>query len=363
MTRREFLGAAACSLAASIPTGGIIAADDKRRFIKALYVCLGYNMWCEWPTGGFPRDLLREGIRPDMKLRCKDELWRRGVDHAVAKGLNTLVIDLGEGVRYPSHPELAIEGSWSPEKLRGEVERLRALGVTPIPKLNFSTSHNGWMKEYRHMVSSPLYYRMCEDVIRDAVEIFCNPPLFHVGFDEETASHQTNVLGYPYVCVRTGEQWWYDFLHIVRAVEKQGCRPWMWSDYGWHHDEFFTRCPKSVVQSNWYYDECNGDFSLDPKVNGDAYRLAEFEKLEKAGFDQIPCGTNWVGSGRRKAKVNADDVIGKLVCYCDKLVGKERLLGYLMAPWATFADEKELDFCMKGVNLLADALANRKISS
>ena len=115
--------------------------------------------------------------------------------------------------------------------------------------------------------------------------------------------------------------------------------------------------------SEYQYVPYNGDFSLDPKVNGDAYRLAEFEKLEKAGFDQIPCGTNWVGSGRRKAKVNADDVIGKLVCYCDKLVGKERLLGYLMAPWATFADERELAFCMKGVNLLADALANRKISS
>ena len=140
VTRRSFLEGAACSLAAGLAPARGVADAKGGKFIKALYVCIGYNMWCEWPTGGFPRELLRERIRPDLKLRCKDELWRRGVDHAAAKGVNTLVVDLGEGVRYPSHPELAIEGSWSPEKLRREVERLRGLGVTPIPKLNFSTS-------------------------------------------------------------------------------------------------------------------------------------------------------------------------------------------------------------------------------
>lgn len=350
-SRREFLAAAAG--AAVVPR---VWADARRTdFIRALYLGLGNNMWCEWPTDG--ADLkLRESIRPDLKLRCRDDLWRKVTDHAAAKGINTLVIDLGEGLRYPSHPELAVEGSWSPEKMRNEVARLKAMGIAAVPKLNFSTSHNGWMKDFRHMVSSAPYYRMCEDVVRDAAEIFGHPRLFHIGFDEETAHHQTEVLGYPYVCVRQGEQWWHDFLHVVRTVEKTGARAWMWSDYGWHHDEFFTRCPKSVIQSNWYYDECNADFSLDPKVNGDAHRLAEFEKLEKAGFDQIPCGTNWIGSGRRKAKVDADDVMGKLVRFCDRIVAPERLLGYFMAPWAPLDTEENAAKNVRGVDLLEDAL-------
>ena len=64
-------------------------------------------------------------------------------------------VDVGEGLVYPSHPELVIEGSWSPDKLRAEVRRLRAMGVEAVPKLNFSTSHNGWLKQYRRMVSTP----------------------------------------------------------------------------------------------------------------------------------------------------------------------------------------------------------------
>jgi hypothetical protein len=43
---------------------------------------------------------------------------------------------------YPSHPELAVKGSWSPEKMKSELARLRALGLEPIPKRNFSASHD-----------------------------------------------------------------------------------------------------------------------------------------------------------------------------------------------------------------------------
>ena len=35
-----------------------------------------------------------------------------------------IVVDLGEGLVYPSHPELSIKGSWTPEKLRTELDRL-----------------------------------------------------------------------------------------------------------------------------------------------------------------------------------------------------------------------------------------------
>ncbi len=58
------------------------------------------------------------------------------------------------------------------EKLRAELNRLRGMGLEPIPKLNFSTTHNGWLKYYRRMLSTPTYYKVCEDVLRDAYKIF-----------------------------------------------------------------------------------------------------------------------------------------------------------------------------------------------
>ena len=94
-----------------------------------------------------------------------------------------MLMDLAEQVLYPSHPELAVKGTWSPEKLRKELDRLRGLGLEPIPKLNFSTCHDFWLKDYSRMISTPEYYRVCADVIKDVCEMFDKPRLFHLGWE------------------------------------------------------------------------------------------------------------------------------------------------------------------------------------
>ena len=357
--RRDFLKlSAAGGVAAAADFAGAAALKPLERWakadeIKAVLLHLGHNMWCEW----LPDDVKAEiapRYRPNLVLRNKDDLWRRATDHMAARGLNMLVVDVGEGLVYPSHPELAIEGSWSPEKLRDEVVRLRGLGIEAIPKLNFSATHDGWLKHYHRMLTTPKYYEVVKDVIRDTAEVFGGPRFFHLGYDEETTGYAKNR---NYFVMRTGDLWWHDFLYTVKCVEGCGARPWVWSDYGWHHDDYFTRCPKSVVQSDCYYDECNADFALDEKRNGHYHRLVEFDKLEKAGFDQIPCGTNWVGWQRKKDGVGADDVIGKLVRFCRPRIAKERLLGFLMAPWASCDTEENLKTNLRGIDLLADAVA------
>ena len=320
--------------------------------IKAVLLQLGRNMWCEWLPKAVQSGI-RPRYRPDLKLSTRDDLWRRATDRMAERGLNMLVMDLGEGLVYPSHPELAIEGSWSPEKLRDEIVRLRGLGIEAIPKLNFSATHDGWLKDYGRMLSTPEYYGVVKDVIRDTVEVFGTPRFFHIGYDEENTEHAKNR---NYFVMRTGDLWWHDFLFTVKCVEECGSRPWVWSDYGWHHEEYFVRCPKNVVQSNWYYDESNANFSLDPKKNAHYDRLVEFDKLEKAGFDQIPCGTNWVGYQRQKDGVGADDVIGKLVKHCRVHVSGSHLLGFLMAPWATCCSERNLAANLRGIDLFAAAL-------
>ncbi len=161
---------------------------------------------------------------------------------------------------------------------------------------------------------------------------------------------------YSYYIVRENEMWWHDFLHLVKCVEDGGARPWIWSDRCWKHmDEFLVRCPKSVIQSNWYYDETHADFSLDPAKNKVLARLTPYMRLEEAGFDQIPCGTNWVSDARKEAGVGADDVMGKLVGFCRPRIACERLLGFMMAPWKRTTAEDEA-FNMKGIDLLADAV-------
>ena len=73
------------------------------------------------------------GTRADAEkhevLGCDDGEWRIITDRMAANRLNMIVIDLLEGVRYPSHPEIGAKGAWSVEKLRSELKRLRAMGL------------------------------------------------------------------------------------------------------------------------------------------------------------------------------------------------------------------------------------------
>ena len=324
--------------------------------IRSILLHLGSNMWNEW----LPEDLNREEFiepkrRPARKLLLDEGNWRAVTDRAAAQGLDTVLIDIGEALAFPSHPELAVEGSWSPDRLRAEIARLKAKGLTAYPKLNFSTTHDGWLKDYHRMVSTPEYYRVVKDVIRDTAEVFGSPALFHIGFDEERPEWSK---GLNYFVARQGELWWHDYLYTIRCVEDCGSRAWVWSDCGPHKPEYFDRCPKSVMQTAWYYDAYNEKLSMDEKANPHWWKLRNFIDLEKHGFDQIPCGTNWVGFKRRALGVDADEVMGLVVKFCREHVSAERLKGFLMAPWAICdSDEGHLKTNLRGVDLLKEALA------
>ena len=211
------------------------------------------------------------------------------------------------------------------------------------------------MGDYSHMVSSKPYYRMCEEVISDVMEIFGHPRYFHIGCDEERADFQAKHQ-YKYVCARLDDYWWYDLFHLIDTVEKHGARVWMWSDHLWFHPDFLDRCPKSVIQQNWFYDSQNGGFDLATNKTSDLIRLQCFLKLDEAGFDQVPCGTNWVGGIRKSQNLGADDVIGKLVGFCREHLSKEHLMGFMMAPWYPTDTPGHLDLVLKGIDLLSEAV-------
>ncbi len=284
------------------PTSTAHQPSDKKR-IWANLLHLGYNMWgdnaqCPDP----PKDHFVTDIH----------LWNELTEKSAAAGLNMIVIDLGEAVRYESHPELGTVGAWSVDRLREELVRLRNLGLEPIPKLNFSACHDYWLGEYARMVSTPKYYEVCSDLIKEVSAIFDYPRFFHLGYDEEGFPCQASN---DFILIRQGELWWHDFLYIVGEVEKQGVRPWIWSDYYWEHpEEFLNRMPKSVIQSNWYYGE---DFTSDI-IDYKTYKI-----LAEAGFDEIPTGSNW----------EVDTNFRSTVEYCRKNIPEKQLMGFMVAPW------------------------------
>jgi hypothetical protein len=130
--------------------------------------------------------------------------------------------------------------------------------------------------------------------------------------------------------------WWHDLLFFVKTVEEAGMRPWMWSDYGWRHADFVEKCPKIVLQSNWYYDEKMEGFdlaSMKPDAESRPY-LELYAKLDRAGFDQIPCASNWCSEYRRSRGAKTDGCMKGLAGFCRANVSPERLKGFMMATWA-----------------------------
>ena len=325
ITRRDFLGSAVLAAGGAMAAraaGALPDATQKDPFIWAALLHMGTNMWCDHTVtrrswGQFKGEDVKLLCAADH-LRFDEAVWRSLTGRMADAGMNMVVIDLGEAIVYPSHPELAVKGSWEIDRLRKELARLRGMGIEPIPKMNFSTTHDAWLKDYHRMVSSQTYYKVCADLIRDVAELFDRPRFLHLGFDEETEELQKR---HEYCVVRHGDLWWRDFLWFVKETEKAGMRPWVWSDYAWKHPHYFSRCPKSVLQSNWYYE---GEF--DEKKLPDAASVAmlrTYEELDKSGFDQIPTGSNW----------SCDDNFAKTVEHCRKVCHPSRLKGFMTAPW------------------------------
>ena len=282
--------------------------------IWAYLVHLSYNMWAdrEAPEWNLPYVSARPTLRFD------DSLWDDLLQAMVDQGLNMVVLDLGDGVRYQSHPEIAVEGAWTTGQLRDELARVREMGLEPIPKLNFSACHDAWLGPYARCASTETYYRVCADLIAEAIDLFCRPRFFHLGMDEETARHQRY---YEYVVIRQYDLWWHDLLYLVEQVEQGGVRPWIWSDYLWDHGElFFQRMPRSVLQSNWYY---GAEFG--PEVE----HARAYLDLEAHQYDQVPTGSNWT----------TPENFGRTVDYCREHITPDRLFGFLQTVWKPTLEE------------------------
>jgi len=317
--RRKFLktGAAAAAAAMSVNQYSHARADTlpatqpakPQALIWAYLVHLTDNMWCDWDSPDW--DANHGAYRPTMQF--DDKVWNDLLQPMTRAGINMVLIDLGDGVKYQSHPEIAVKDAWSVERLKTELARLRKLGLEPIPKLNFSTTHDTWLGPYARCVSTDTYYAVCRELIAEIIDIFDKPRFFHLGMDEETAAHQRH---YQYVVLRQFDLWWKDFYFYVEQVTKGGCRPWIWSDYVWEHpEEFFRKMPKIVLQSNWYYGQ-----EFDPNKKR---AIKAYLDLDQHGYDQIPTGSNWTNS------LN----FGLTVKHCQSHLNRQRLIGFLQTVW------------------------------
>lgn len=216
--------------------------------IYAYTVQLGRNMWSD-KTGDVRIANYTQVFMPKYESFTKDrETFRKVVDFAAGVGMNTIVINIGEGLTYESHPEINMDGSWTKAELKEEIAHIRKTGLEPVPMLNFSAAHDVWLGKYERMVSTEAYRNVCGDLIDEVCELFESPKYFHIGMDEENAQSQET---YNFATVRNEVAFCRDVNFFCERIRKNGARPWMFSDSAARFTKGFTESiGKDVIMSN-----------------------------------------------------------------------------------------------------------------
>ncbi len=288
---------------------------QKPKFSWGFLAHLGFNLFADpvRDANGVPC-MVQDAAQHSAEdhLRFDTDLWHETTKALADAGCNLVVIDIGEGYCFESHPEIACRGAWTRDVLQEEIFNLRMLGIEAIPKLNFSACRDAWMGEYGRMVSTSAYYRFCEDVIGEICEVFGRPRLFHLGMDEETVESQRL---YNTVVIRQGEQWWYDLNFLARTAMRCGARPWIWADGVRRREaELVRRTPRDILLS--YRWQTGGEAE-------EALNCRALAALADAGFEQIPA------AGAAESYGALDALCG----YAAEHLRGELLCGFLQTVW------------------------------
>lgn len=179
-----------------------------------------------------------------------DETLALEVVRAMADAhMNTLILDVEDGVVFASHPELRRPHSLPMESLRRIVRAAHAKGIDVVPKVNFSRGvtfdHNAWMSPYDKLDDTDAYWRVAFDVIDELIRETKPRQYFHIGMDEDTARS-------PEAYVRASTV-------LDAHIRGRGLRAVMWNDSAQVFDKASRwrsveqRLPRTLIQVLWDY--------------------------------------------------------------------------------------------------------------
>lgn len=198
-----------------------------------------------------PRWYSKKGKEVPFDLALGLEL----IDTMAQVGLNLLVIDCADGLKYTSHPELARHYSVPMDTLTQLTQRAQQYGIEVVPKLNFSQSglhrHNHWFRPHNELFDNETYWKSAFEIIDELIDVARPPRFFHIGMDED---HW-----------RSYEQYVAAINTLHGGLQKRHLRAIIWNDSAcyWpqaaiHRDKSLAAekaIPKDVVQVLWDYSD------------------------------------------------------------------------------------------------------------
>ena len=97
----------------------------------------GYMMYLSnhmWDDENTPARSWYEAPRYSENIGAEEEAWDETVRTLAAHKYTAVLIDVGDGIKYESRPEISAPDAWDKAFLKKKLDEMRALGITPIPK-------------------------------------------------------------------------------------------------------------------------------------------------------------------------------------------------------------------------------------
>ena len=111
--------------------------------------------------------------------------WQAATQKLADDGANAAIVDIADGFAYPSHPELAAKAAWGVKRFKEELCRLRAIGLEPIPCLDFSAGRCAWLGQ---TAGTAECLSLCLELVKDSHTLFGHPRYFQIVADGWSAA-------------------------------------------------------------------------------------------------------------------------------------------------------------------------------
>lgn len=257
--------------------------------MKAISLRIGSNMF-DKPDALYKRDY-EDGAYHE-KVYFEKEAFHKMTEEAKNFGFDTLLLELAEGIVYDCHPELAIEGSMPRDEFKEELARLRKMGFSLIPMLDFSPAKNAWMQGLGY-VGTKRYDDACEAILREVIELFDRPEYVHLGYDDESfATQEDNAVIYK----RMPEKRIEDVNKLFDICREYGVKPWIWmsdkilESYG--GEEMFRQGIATDVTLTSFAFKRVQEYHI--KENRADASMMLVKTLDEWGYPQIPMASTWL---------------------------------------------------------------------
>jgi len=233
-------------------------------------------------------------------------------------GFNTLVVDLADGVEYPSFPELRRHYSVPMSTVQTLVARAREAGMAVVPKLNFSKSpdarhdHNYWFRPHHEPPDDSRYWKTAFRLIDEIVNELKPVKKFFIGMDEDF--------------LRTPEQYVAAVRTLREGLAERGIRTAMWNDTAHLSGAMFGCVEKALAaEDSLPNDIVHGFWDYTPLRPRAARRVMD---MRSKGLEV------WIAPSRRPEEVEA----------WKRLALQTGCAGMVMTAWSPVTQENRARF-------------------